>query len=86
MRAGLAPPQPVVTSLSFHSSLRLIKDGALLTVAPESAVRRYASALDLKVLATPWHSGDAGVVLACRASSMQHPAVAALLASFALAP
>jgi DNA-binding transcriptional LysR family regulator len=86
VRAGLAPPQPVVTSLSFHSSLRLVKDGALLTVAPESAVRRYASALDLKVLATPWSGGDPGVVLACRASSLQHPAVAGLLASFGLSP
>jgi molybdate transport repressor ModE-like protein len=86
VRAGLAPPEPVVTSLSFHSNLQLVKDGLLLTVAPESAVRRYAGALDLKVLATPWHSGDAGVVLACRASSVQHPAVSALLASFALVP
>jgi len=36
----------------------------MLTVVPESAARRHAQALDLKVLAVPWVQGEAGVVLA----------------------
>jgi DNA-binding transcriptional LysR family regulator len=82
VRAGLVPPVPMVTSLSFHSSLRLADKAGMLAVVPESAARRYAKALDLKVLAVPWVQGDASVILACRESGLANPAVAGLRASF----
>jgi len=82
VRAGLVPPVPAVTSLSFHSSLQLAAKADMLAVVPESAARRYAKALDLKVLAVPWVQGDASVILACRESGLANPAVAGLRASF----
>jgi molybdate transport repressor ModE-like protein len=78
VRAGLAPPLPVVTSLSFHANLHLAGRAGLLTVAPESAVSGYMQALDLKILAAPWAERDAEVVLACREVALAQPAVAGL--------
>lgn len=82
VRAGLAPPRPVVTSLSFHANLHLAGRAGLLTIAPESAVRSYMQALDLRILAAPWAGSDADVVLACREAGLAQPAMAALLECF----
>jgi DNA-binding transcriptional LysR family regulator len=82
VRAGLIPPRPVVTSLSFHANLHLAGRAGLLAVAPELAVRSYTQSLDLKVLAAPWAESDADVVLACREAGLAQPAMAALLDCF----
>lgn len=40
---GLLPPQPLIESLSFHTSFALMAESPdLLTIAPSSAVRYYA--------------------------------------------
>lgn len=71
VRAGLHPPQPAITSISFHTNLRLAALGGLLTVAPASAVK--ASALDLHTLLAGWGQQDSGIVLACRESALASP-------------
>ncbi len=80
--AGLQPPLPVVISQSFHSNLHVASKALLLTVAPETAVRRYQQSLDMRVIAAPWEESDARVVLAVRESRMAQPAIASFCASF----
>lgn len=78
IRAGLKPPAAAISSFSFHSNLQLVAAGNWLTVAPESAVRTYASALKLKTIPAEWGEQNGSVVLALRESSLGNPAVAAL--------
>lgn len=80
--AGLPPPQVDVTSDSFLTNLRLAADGDLLTVAPETAVRNHADALDLRVIASPWPHLPGELVFAYRTSSLDNPVLAALRACF----
>lgn len=81
-RAGLPPPQVSITSDSFATNLRLAAGGDLLTVAPETAVRNHAEALDLRVIATPWPHLPGELVFAYRASSLDNPAFATLRGCF----
>jgi DNA-binding transcriptional LysR family regulator len=69
LHSGISPPVPVIECASFFSNLSLVEQGTLLTVAPASAARKYASLqgttiLDLK-LETPlppisliWRAGS----------------------------
>lgn len=41
MDAGMLPPPPYIESISFHTNLGLAATGAVMTVAPGSALRRY---------------------------------------------
>ena len=76
VHAGLNPPVPAITSISFHTNLRLAAQGGLLTVAPVSAVE--GSALDLRILHAGWGKQDTGIVLACRESALESPGMPAL--------
>jgi DNA-binding transcriptional LysR family regulator len=80
--AGLAPPRVDVTSDSFLTNLRLAADGELLTVAPETAVRNHAAALDLRVIANPWPHLPGELVFAYRSSSQDNPVFATLRGCF----
>lgn len=82
--AGLTPPAPVITSMSFHSNLNLIADCAdLLTIAPASAAHKHAASLGLKTLPTPKQLQASDVVLAYRRSARASPHMGALIAAFA---
>ena len=41
--AGKLPPPSHIESISFHTNLTLAETGAVLTVAPRSAIRQYQS-------------------------------------------
>ncbi|GAA5233078.1 LysR family transcriptional regulator [Verticiella sediminum] len=82
LEAGLAPPEPALVCSAFHGGLHLAAANALLTVAPRSAVTRYAPALDLKIIRLPWPDQDSDVVFACRRAGLVVPALAALRDSF----
>lgn len=77
-RAGLAPPDATVTSISFHTNLHLAAASDLLAVAPESAVQCYAGTLRLKRIAAPWAGQVDDIVLAWRESGAELPALVAL--------
>lgn len=81
-RAGLQPPQPVITSGSFHANLRLVAGGGLLALAPASAMTGVAAGLGLKTIASIWSDEGAEVVLACRRYSLEQPGVVALRQAF----
>jgi DNA-binding transcriptional LysR family regulator len=76
VRAGLKPPQPVVTSISFHTNLRLVAQGGLLAVAPVSAIQ--GAAPGLRILHAGWGEHDTAIVLACRESGLASPGMPAL--------
>jgi DNA-binding transcriptional LysR family regulator len=80
--ASLPPPQVDITSDSFLTNLRLSADGELLTVAPETAVRNHAEALNLRVIASPWPHLPGELVFAYRASSLDNPPFATLRGCF----
>lgn len=82
--AGLTPPEPVITSMSFHSNLNLIADCPdLLTIAPASAVHKHTASLGLKALPTPTQLQASDVVLAYRRSARTSPHLGALITAFA---
>jgi DNA-binding transcriptional LysR family regulator len=78
--AGLAPPTPAVTSVSFHTNLHLVATGRFITVAPQSVLLRYASALRLTPLRVPAPRGAGRLAWVVRASRRQDPALVALTA------
>lgn len=80
---GLPAPPAAVVSISFHTNLQLAAHCGLLAVVPESALRSYTGALPLKVIAAPWGEPDGNIVLACRKSSLDYPAIAILRECFA---
>lgn len=82
MRAGLESPRPSITSISFHTNLRLASEGSLLAVAPRAAAQAVAAVLDLVLLPVPLALKDGDIVLAWRTANADHPALAALLESF----
>ncbi|MFT3779236.1 MAG: LysR family transcriptional regulator [Ottowia sp.] len=81
--AGLAPPEPVVTSVSFHTNLHLVATGRFITVAPESVVRRYAPTLRLTPLRVPAQRGAGRLAWVYRGGKQHDPALAALTACIA---
>jgi DNA-binding transcriptional LysR family regulator len=76
VRAGLKPPRAAITSISFHTNLRLAAQGGLLAVAPVSAIQ--GASLDLQVLHAGWGRQDTGIVLACRESALASPGMPVL--------
>ncbi len=82
LRAGLAGPRVAITSMSFHSNLRLVADGTLLAVAPRSAARAVRKAFGLTLFAMEWGREDPAIALAWRDASLGNPALVALLGCF----
>lgn len=82
MRAGLETPQPSVTSISFHTNLRMAAQAGLLAMAPRAAAQAVAGVLDLVLLPVPMAQQDRDIVLAWRAASADGPSLAALIDSF----
>jgi len=82
LRAGLRPPQPRVTSMSFHANLRLAAKGGLLAMAPRSAARAERAVLDLVLFPIAWGREDPRIVLVWREANVANPALAALLECF----
>ena len=82
MRAGLQTPRPSVTSISFHTNLRLAAQAGLLAMAPRAAAQAVAAVLDLVLLPVPMALQDRDIVLAWRSASADDPALAALIESF----
>lgn len=85
MRAGLPGPQPVISSMSFHTNLRLAAQGELLAVAPRSAALEVRTVLDLVLLPVDW-GNDSDVTLLWRDASLGNPAMGALLECLPPAP
>ncbi|MBS0320694.1 MAG: LysR family transcriptional regulator [Proteobacteria bacterium] len=79
MRAGLQPPAAAITSMNFHSNLRLAASGDLLATAPRAAALSVCPMLDLVVLPVDWGREDTGITLAWREASLGNEALAALL-------
>jgi DNA-binding transcriptional LysR family regulator len=82
MRAGLAGPRAAITSMSFHTNLRLAADGDLLVVAPRSAALAVRGALGLTLFAMDWGRELPAVTLAWREASLVNPALVAFLDCF----
>ncbi len=82
LRAGRSGPRAAVTSMSFHTNLRLAAEGSLLAVAPRSAARAMRDALGLTLFALDWGREDTPVALVWREASLGNPALVELLACF----
>ncbi|HEV8501572.1 MAG TPA: LysR family transcriptional regulator [Casimicrobiaceae bacterium] len=80
LRAGLAAPRAAMTSMNFHTNLRLAADGDLLAVAPRSAALAVRKALHLSVFAMDLGRELPALILAWREASLVNPAMVALLA------
>lgn len=65
LHAGLTPPRPMVESLSFYSNFHLIVANRLVTLAPETAVRRYADMGMIHALDFPWPVGLSPLTFVC---------------------
>lgn len=57
LRAGLRGPRAAITSMNFHTNLRLVADSDLLAVAPHSAALAMREALDLVLFPMDWARG-----------------------------
>jgi DNA-binding transcriptional LysR family regulator len=79
---GMQPPDVAITSTSFHSNLALASACGMLTLAPETSARANATALRMKIIATPWEHKRGDIVFACRASSLAQPVMQAVRQSF----
>ncbi len=82
VREGLTPPQPTMMCAAFHSSLHLAAATGMLSVAPERALRHYASSLRLTQLPVPWDGQEAEIGFACRETGLAIPAIATLRECF----
>ena len=82
LRAGLTGPRAAITSMNFHTNLRLVADGTLLAVAPRSAALAMREALGLVIYPLDWGREDAAVTLVWREASLGNPALVALLECF----
>jgi DNA-binding transcriptional LysR family regulator len=82
LRAGLECPRAAVTSMSFHTNLRLVAEGRLLAVTPRSAALAMREVLGLKLFTLDWGRDDAAVTLVWREASLANPALVALLECF----
>lgn len=82
LRAGLKGPRPAITSMNFHTNLRLVAEGSLLAVAPRSAALAVRKALNLVLIPIDWGREDPAVTLVWREASLGNPALVALLDCF----
>lgn len=53
-QAGLIPPRPAIDSVSFYSNFHLIAASDLLSIAPATAVARYAALKLIKEVKYQW--------------------------------
>ena len=82
LRAGLHGPRAAVTSMSFHTNLRLVAGSALLAVAPRAPAVALRDALQLALIPIDWQHEDTALVLVWREASLVNPALVALLGCF----
>jgi DNA-binding transcriptional LysR family regulator len=82
LRAGLECPRAAITSMSFHSNLRLVSESGLLAVTPRSAALAMREPLALSVFTLDWGRDDSAVTLAWREASLTNPALVTLLECF----
>ena len=66
---SVTPPAATITSMSFHTNLQMAAACGMLTVVPESAARRFAQTLGLRIVSVPWETQGGSIVLAMRESS-----------------
>lgn len=83
LRAGLRGPRAAVTSMSFHTNLRLVAGSGLLAVAPRAPAVAMRDALGLALVPIDWLHEDTALVLVWREASLANPALGALLDCFA---
>ncbi len=82
LRAGLRGPRVAVTSMSFHTNLRLVAEGSLLAVAPRSPALAMRDALGLTLFPLDWGREDPAITLIWREARLANPALVALLDCF----
>lgn len=82
LRAGLRGPRAAVTSMSFHTNLRLVAGSELLAVAPRAPAVAMRAALGLTLFPMDWLHEDTALVLVWREASLANPALGALLECF----
>ena len=86
LRAGLPGPRAAITSMNFHTNLRLVADGSLLAVAPRAAALAMRKTLDLAIFPIHWGREDPAITLVWRKASLGNPALVALLECFDAGP
>ncbi|MFC5609258.1 LysR substrate-binding domain-containing protein [Variovorax soli] len=74
IEAGLNPPQPFVEAHSFHTRLALVSSTAMLSVAPQAAVRHYAGTVREVSLERPMPKGS--IFFVTRKEGVQLPEIA----------
>ena len=82
-QSGLPPPVPTIISASFQTSLAIASKAGMVTLAPESAARDLADALDLEIIETDSGWRQTSLVLASRTTSECQDTIAMLRSSFA---
>lgn len=82
LRAGLRGPRVAVTSMSFHTNLRLVAEGSLLAVAPRSPALAMRDVLGLTLFPLDWGREDPAITLIWREARLANPALVALLDCF----
>ena len=82
LRAGLRMPRAAMTSMSFHTNLRLAAELDLLAVAPRSPANAIRDALQLSLIPLDWGHEESAITLVWREASLTNPALAALLECF----
>ncbi len=82
LRAGLRMPRAAMTSMSFHTNLRLAAEMGLLAVAPRSPASAMRHALQLSLIPLDWGQEESAITLVWREASLTNPALATLLECF----
>ena len=82
LRAGLRGPRAAITSMSFHTNLRLVAGGELLAVAPRAPAVALRDALALTLFPLDGRGEDTALVLAWREANLGNPALVTLLGCF----
>ncbi|MBS0452502.1 MAG: LysR family transcriptional regulator [Proteobacteria bacterium] len=76
IEAGLNPPQPFVEAHSFHTRLALVSSTAMLTVAPQAAVRHYAGQGMVRELSLERPMPKGSIFFVTRKEGVQLPEIA----------
>jgi DNA-binding transcriptional LysR family regulator len=74
LSAGLAPLAPLIEAQSFESSLSVVAATRIISIAPESAARRYEELGLIRTVQLRPALATSPVMLLYRASVRQHPA------------
>ncbi|MBS0454267.1 MAG: LysR family transcriptional regulator [Proteobacteria bacterium] len=76
IQAGLNPPEPFVQAHSFHTRLALVSRTAMLTVAPQAAVRHYAGQEMVRELSLERPMPKGSIFFVTRKEGVQLPEIA----------